>query len=71
MAKTRQVFISHDSEEDYQFAHRLASDLRRFGMMLSWFSRAFVQKDRFHQRGWNRPFVRCPDSTDYTRSLPG
>ncbi len=34
MAKTRQVFISHDSEEDYQFAHRLASDLQRFGVQV-------------------------------------
>ncbi len=32
MAKTKQVFISHHTEKDGQFAHRLAGDLQRFGV---------------------------------------
>ena len=32
MTKIKPVFISHDSEEDGQFAHRLASDLKRLGV---------------------------------------
>lgn len=32
MAKTKQVFISHHTEEDGQFAHRLAGDLQHIGV---------------------------------------